>query len=365
MSYPTLYKRDSAGKIRTWRMQLNLDGTAYCTMSGIHGGTETASGWTDAESKNVGRGNQTTPGEQARLEVQAEYKKKRSLAYFDKIEDVDGDRFYQPMLAHKYEGWTRPVFSQPKLDGIRCIANAQGLWSRKGKPIYGVPHIWEALKPYFAKDPSLVFDGELYNHIFKADFNKIVSLVKKQKPSVAELAESARLILYHVYDLPNDRSTTSDRMATLLKLAEALEWMTPLVWVHTDLVNEEEDLDEAYSAYLDQGYEGQIIRSVNGLYENKRSKHLLKRKEFKDAEFEIVRVEEGLGNWSGYAKSIVCKLADGREFGSGLKGDQAYAAQVLKDADSYVGKQATIRYFTETPDGIPRFPVAYDLGRID
>jgi DNA ligase-1 len=357
MSYPTLYKRDSTGKVRTWRMEVNDNG--YRTLSGVHGGTETASGWTDAQPKNVGRTNETTADQQAHLEVEAEYKKKRSLAYFDNVEDVDGDRFYQPMLAHKYEGWTGPCYSQPKLDGIRCIANAKGLWSRKGKPILAVPHIWNALAPIFAAHPEAIIDGELYNHSLKADFNKIVSLVKKQKPSPVDLALSEQFIQYHIYDLPFKPGGFADRWS-YIDLKEAA-----IVWVPTVAVGAETLLDQIYGEYLADGFEGQIIRSRTGVYENKRSKNLLKRKEFKDSEFEIVRVEEGLGNWAGYAKSIICKLPDGREFGSGLKGDQAYAAQVLKNASDYVGKQATIRYFTETPDGIPRFPVAYELARLD
>jgi ATP-dependent DNA ligase len=356
MSFPTLYKRDSAGKVRTWRMQFNQDGTAYCTMAGIYGGTEVASGWTDAEPKNVGRSNETTAAQQAKLEVEAEYKKKRSLAYFDSIDDIDGDRFYQPMLAHKYEGWTEPVYSQPKLDGMRCIAKADGLWSRKGKPINSVPHIWDALKPYFSIHPDLVLDGELYVHALKNDFEKIMSMVRKQKPT-----PDSQLVDYHIYDMPSDDGfgTRSQQLSVFINAVK------PLVLVKTDKAMTELELDLLYGTYLADGYEGQIIRSLCGTYENKRSKHLLKRKEFKDKEFTIVRIEEGVGNWAGCAKSIVCALPDGREFGSGLKGDQEYAAQVLKEADTYVGKLATVRYFTETADGIPRFPVTYELNRID
>jgi ATP-dependent DNA ligase len=91
-----------------------------------------------------------------------------------------------------------------------------------------------------------------------------------------------------------------------------------------------------------------------GVYEQKRSKQLLKRKEFQDAEYELVSIEEGLGNWSGVAKKITCRLPDGRTFGAGIKGDKKRAAELLHEDH----KMVTVRFFALTPDGIPRFPVA-------
>ena len=80
------------------------------------------------------------------------------------------------MLAGDYtkrpqtQGW-----SQPKLDGIRCIANQSGLWTRAGKEITSCPHIWESVKPFLDANPGVTLDGELYNHELKEDFNKISS----------------------------------------------------------------------------------------------------------------------------------------------------------------------------------------------
>ena len=63
------------------------------------------------------------------------------------------------------------------------------------------------------------------------------------------------------------------------------------------------DIDKMYGEYTEAGYEGQMVRQ-NTAYECKRSKNLLKRKEFITEEFEVVNVEEGNGNWSGYAKDL-------------------------------------------------------------
>lgn len=357
VAYGRLFKIDSKGQVRVWWME--RDGARHRTCSGLEEGRAAISEWTLCTAKNVGRSNSTTPAEQAHAEIEAEYAKKLTRGYSRDKESAGDGAPFKPMLAQTYEKWPgHPVYVQPKLDGIRCIAKSDGLWSRQGKPIVAVPHIWEALEPLFDACPGLILDGELYNHDLREDFNQITSLVKRLKPTEEDLKASAGLIQYHIYDAATDASVPfSARMALYFKPD------SPLRRVMTYRVESERDLDALFEAFLTAGYEGQMVR-LDGPYEHKRSKLLLKRKNFLDAEFEIVRIESGLGNWSGAAKRVVCKLPDGREFGAGLKGSREYAEKVLAEASSYASKLATIRYFALTPDGVPRFPVAVELGRI-
>jgi DNA ligase-1 len=133
-----------------------------------------------------------------------------------------------------------------------------------------------------------------------------------------------------------------------------------IVPVETVQASSEEQVDDLFGEYIGLGYEGGIIR-LDEEYQQKRSKYLLKRKDFEDAEFTIVSIEEGQGNWAGYAKRVIFQLEDGRECGAGLAGNQDYARQLLSERDSYVGGQVTVQYFTRTPDGMPRFPIAKAL----
>ena len=87
----------------------------------------------------------------------------------------------------------------------------------------------------------------------------------------------------------------------------------------------------------------------------------MKRKDFEDKEFEIVDIIEGTGNWAGYAKRIIFRLEDGRTCSSQYATTQEHAKEVLKDRKKYIGKEATVQYFTRTPDGMPRFPVTKAL----
>jgi len=390
VSLPTLYKRDTAGRIREWTVEYGYDdddNAGTRTVSGLSDGKKVTSVWNITEAKNVGKVNATNAREQAVSEAQSLWDINVEKEYFENVADIDSYTKFKPMLAHDYtkrpqsQGW-----SQPKLDGIRCIADKNGLWTRSGKEITSCPHIWDAIGPILRRNPNMVFDGELYNHELKEDFNKITSLVRKVKTTEADRAEAAKLVQYHVYDCydhdqPNLTFNQRDRLFTNIFLLvqddkivssestksttyEALSDTQPRVQDVIKLVealrgNDQEELDSMYRYYLEQGYEGQMVRNSTP-YEFKRSKNLLKRKEFITEEFRVVEVLEGSGNWAGYAKRFVLEMADGTQFGSNVRGSQDQLRALLHADEQPTW--ATCRYFELTPDGVPRFPVVIDYG---
>ena len=267
----------------------------------------------------------------------------------------------KPMLAYKVDkkpvDWSEKVFIQPKLDGVRCVISKDGAFSRTGKPWLNIDHILSDLKPVFKRYPDLILDGELYNHDLKSDFEKIISLVRKVKSTPEDMEEAKGLVQYHVYDM-FDKSAPEMTFVNRIKQA----YWAKNDYVHivtTDFCETQDELDELYSDYMTNGYEGQMVRQ-NTPYENKRSKSLLKRKEFITEEYDVVSVEEGQGNWAGYAKRFVLKLPNGNEFGAGVRGNQAQLEE-LWNSDTKP-TWATLRYFEMTPDGVPRFPVVIDYG---
>jgi DNA ligase-1 len=356
MKLPTLFSRTSSGAIQIWEVEV-ID-NKHRVISGQIDGQKVQSEWTVCVSKNIGKSNETSPAQQAELEAGAKWKKKLESGYKESIADIDQVGFIEPMLAKSFSDYEHeikyPVFSQPKYDGIRCVATKNGLSSRGGKRFSSVPHIMEALRPIFDKFPQLAFDGELYCDKFANDFNQICSLVKKSKPSTQDLKNSAEAIEYWVYDIPNDEMNIfSDRyelLATLLKDAPKCIRIVP-----TRIVYDKSQLDNEYSSYLELGYEGQMVR-LNGPYENKRSKFLLKRKEFVDNEYLIVDIIEGDGNKSNMAASMLLRDSTSKEFNSNIKGNRQYLRKLLIDKNNLLGKLATVKYFNLTPDGIPRFP---------
>jgi len=381
-SLPILYKRDDNNRIRIWEIQFgwNDDNTAGVrTISGLEEGKLTTSVWNLKEAKNIGKKNATTAKTQAEFEAKSVWDRRLEKEYFQDVKDIDNYDKFKPMLAEDYKKHSiSEGYTQPKLDGIRCIVKSDGMWTRAGKEITSCPHIWDVLKGYFDVWPTAIIDGELYNHKLKADFNKITSLVRKTKSTEEDFREAEKLVEYHMYDITWSGAVQKSSKGRDIHIGHLIHMNFKgrydilknvpikenfasdiLKVVETTWCANQEELDAKYSEYTEDGYEGQMVRK-DAPYENKRTKSLLKRKEFTTEEFEVVNMLEGLGNWSGYTKRFILKTPEGKEFGSGIRGTQE---QLKKLWDSKkTPNWVTCRFFNLTPDGIPRFPVAIDYG---
>ena len=365
MKLETIYKKTKTGATQEWTIE--VVGNKYRSHSGQVGGQITTNEWTICYGKNVGRANETTDKEQAMAEAVAKRTKKLESGYFENIKHINKTQYFEPMLASKWEDSKDkikyPIYSQAKLDGIRCIVTKDGMFSRNGKPIISAPHIIDSLRNLFVVNPDLIFDGELYCDKFANDFNKIVSLVKKSKPTDADLKESKKYIEYHIYDLPSSNKNFLHRAYDLGILFETyLEMGKYCGIVDTRKVNNEDEVIEQYELLVEAGYEGQMLR-LDREYENKRSKFLMKHKTFVDEEYTILDIVEGEGNRTGTAGYMVFETIEGKPFKSNVKGTWDETAEMLKSKKKLIGKQATIKYFNLTPDGIPRFPYVINIDR--
>jgi DNA ligase-1 len=264
------------------------------------------------------------------------------------------------MLAHKYneDKADYPAFIQPKLDGVRCLFTAKGAFSRANNQFMNVDHIEQALKPFFAKNPTAVLDGELYNHELKDDFEKIISLVKKKKPTDDNRLEAAELVEYHVYDVA---SMTIAGYATRLNYLNSevyskLTW--PIMHVDAKVAHDTDDAVEFHAKNLKLGYEGSIYRSWSGRYKGTRSWDLMKFKDFHDAEATIIGYEIGKGKREGTLGKFIMQDHEGVEFGCppGKGYNYKDLANMLENIHDYIGQWATFTYFERTKAGSYRHP---------
>lgn len=266
------------------------------------------------------------------------------------------------MLAHKVDqtkiDYTKPVFMQPKLDGVRCVIaledNQVIARSRTGKQWLNIQHVTDSLQDFFASNPDTVLDGELYNHDLRNDFEKIISLVRKQKPTSDDRVEAAKLVQFHCYDFisDDDFSTRRDALQTMPIYSECV------LFVDTMFVVTQADSVKLHAKNLAQGYEGSILR-LNAPYECKRSRNLQKFKDFHDTEATIVDFVEGKGKRAGtLGKFIMCD-ADGITFGCPPGKGYNYAAlrDILININDYLGKTATFTYFERTKANSYRHPM--------
>lgn len=353
-----LYHQGKNGGIYSWRVW--TDGPDILTEYGLVDGEKQVARKT-ATPKNVGRSNATTAEEQAVLEARAMWQKNRDRKYAESIEDAR-EELIRPMLAVDFEARkgknvAYPAYIQPKLDGVRALAFWNGdhleLMSRNGKSwrdIGSVEHIAAALERFLPKNTLL--DGEIYAH--GETFQQTTRLVKKYRAGESEQ------LLFHPYDvIERDALDTpfSERFARFDWLSAQLAEGDPVEVVRTEVVRAEEDVYDYHRQFVEDGFEGAMVRLAGGLYRyGVRSYDLLKVKSFLDSEYEIVGHKGGIGKFE-HAAIWICRMPDGQTFDVCPRGTMEERRAWYVDGPTYYGSFLKVRYFETSEDGIPRFPV--------
>ena len=273
----------------------------------------------------------------------------------------------KPMLAYpvsdKPIDYNKPVFIQPKLDGVRCVIQygdgvSPGVkaYSRTGKEWKNIYHILEQLKPFFQKYPNVILDGELYNHDFKDDFESIISMVRKTKPTDEDRLISAENVQFHCYDIIDEELSYDHRNEfinqSLMLLGDSIHI------VDTNMLFREDDAKVYHNRNLDKGYEGSIVRT-NDVYKCGRSWSLRKFKDFSDAEATIIGYLDGKGKRTGTLGKFIMQDDEGIEFGCPPGKGYTYKdlADILDNISDYIGQRATFTFFERTKAGSYRHPL--------
>jgi len=271
----------------------------------------------------------------------------------------------KPMLAYKLNenkiDFKEFIYMQPKLDGVRCLFTKDGAFSRTGKQFMNVQHIEEDLKHFFEACPWIALDGELYNHDLKNDFEKIISLVRKQKPTDEDRSEARRLTQYHVYDYTGRDYMSLEGLPYRDRLDNLTcsDIYTPSVcYVESRRVKTMKQAKDFHTRKLAEGYEGSILRT-NTPYKHGRSWGLMKFKDFHDAEATIVDYQEGKGKRLGTIGKFIMQDDDGNIFGCPPGKGYNYSDMkcILENIHKYMGQKATFTYFERTKAGSYRHPL--------
>jgi len=398
---PTLYGVEKNGKIKTWVANIYLKGTsaqtgdAFATIEhGQQDGKKQMTVRDYTEGKNIGKKNETTPLQQCIAETRKKWlDKKEKESYQETLttsqqdqEDQDqehtGAKKYFPMLAHKFEPASKtakkntiifPCFVQPKLDGLRCVVyrdSATGeirRQSRTGTYFDTMAHIVESLAPLFAKYPAVVLDGELYTT--EIPFEELAGLIKTKKLTPSD-TDKLRVIEYHIYDIVDETLPYHTRHESIKKMfaqvaastASSPHKLPPYIrLVETIEAKTQAEFKAEFSRFIEEGYEGIMLRNKTGMYRcNYRSHDLQKYKEFQEDEFRIIRFMQGDGRDKGTV-IWVCETKEGKEFKVRPRGTIENRSKLFKTGEKYVGKMLTVIYQELTEEGKPRFPVGKDV----
>jgi DNA ligase-1 len=280
----------------------------------------------------------------------------------------------KPMLAYpvsdKPIDYSKPTFMQPKLDGVRCVIQANvkrhiltpdlneievKAYSRTGKEWKNIDHILLQLVPFFTKYPNVILDGELYNHDFRDDFESIISMVRKTKPTDEDRSISADNVQFHCYDIIDETKTFEERYRFI---EQAVPRNHCVAHVSTMCCASDYDAKEMHKVNLACGFEGSILRT-NDVYKCGRSWSLRKFKDFSDAEAYIVGYEAGKGKREGTLGKFLMQDEDGNKFGCPPGKGFTYKdmKDMLDNIHEYIGQTATFTYFERTKAGSYRHPL--------
>ena len=252
------------------------------------------------------------------------------------------------MLAHKYEGEdpTRYYMSE-KLDGIRAIYDGPDnvFISRNGN-IFQAP-TW--FTEHFPR--NMILDGELYTK--RQDFKNVSGIVRKKKPVDAEW----RQITYMVFDLPSIDTTFEER---IFMMNHFLKNIPHLKVVDQIKVETPEQMKELHKLWIEQGAEGSMLRLVGSKYEGKRSRNLLKLKEFYNEEAVVDGYTMGTGKHHGILGALrVHWLKSSKESVSFRVGSGFSDSERKRYKDIFPINTIIRIKFWEIDDktGRPRFPI--------
>lgn len=341
-----LYIKDNKGALREWG--ISYDGEDIIIRHGQVGGSM------QYQTEFVAEGKASrTLEEQIDSRINSRISRQMDKGYVYSInEAASRDRplntmgLPKPMLAHKlrdvrnidYEG----SIAQPKFDGNRCLIYCEDginkAYSRNGKPVESITHILQDIQ----LEEGMILDGELYCH--GQSLQTIVSWIKRKQHETLRLK-------YHVYDLVAPDLAYKER-STIISTLPLGESISPVYGLP---ISSHEALLKAFREFRSQGYEGAILRWGDTGYEDgKRSKSLVKVKQWFDEEFTVIDIHESADGWA----ILECELPNGQTFRVSAPGSIYDKIRVLECKDLYVGKDVTVEYANITKDGIPFHPVA-------
>lgn len=347
---------NKAGLRKFWRIHILKSATEYFTQTEWYQltktGRETKKQLSEpyfAEPTNVGRANERDSRTQAEFEFDAVIKKQRDKGFQLPGEKVQS--YPMPMLAHKFvdhaEKISFPCYVQPKLNGMRMLFDGLEGWSRGNKQV-----IPDVIKHLNFDTSGFILDGELMlpnNQLLQESMKAI----KKYRP------ELSPKLLYHVYDIVDSGLTYEERYKIILDVCNLAPENIKIV--PSILVNNEAEVLTWHKTFVNEGFEGTMIRSRESTYEiGKRSYSLLKLKDFVDAEYLIVDISDGDGSDKGLA-IFELETDSGQRFNCRPEGSQENRSILYKQRNKLIGKYLTVRYQELSKDGIPIFPVGVSI----
>lgn len=280
-------------------------------------------------------------------------------------QNLDQNGNLKPMLALSIDSLPKSKqnildnkwLASKKIDGVRSLIfkrNGVIQTSSRGGKNYNVAAHYIINDPFvihlFKLHPDYILDGEIYIH--GKPLSYISGLCRLET-----LDERHKELTFQCYDIVREDLPFKQRRNILDGIEHDRSMDSKLEIVYHTEVQGKSQIVELHNKYVDEGYEGLVIRDPDEKYKcGARDKRMLKVKMFQDAEFEIVGMTEGLRE-EDFVFNL--KTKEGYLFEAKPMGDRALKQWYRKNIDNIIGKFATVKYFgyTATDKPVPNLPV--------
>lgn len=278
---------------------------------------------------------------------------------------------FRPMLAETMKDPTKlkfPLMVSPKINGIRLII-------RNGYPL---TRSLKLVPNRFIRSELSGLEG-LDGEVTIGD-PKAPDTWNNTSTGVMSFEGEPRFH-YHIFDAPDFPAPFSVRLALaqnrVHKLARPHITLVPHLVCRNldDVLRHEKD-------FVSQGYEGLMIRAMDGPYKHGRASvkegYLLKMKRWDDSEAEVTGIEPLMHNANkviinalgltersseqvgliplSKVGALICQDAKGREFKLGSGFTEAQRVALWQD-QTLIGRIVTYKHVGLTPKGLPLFPI--------
>lgn len=368
----TLYGKSKTGKVLVWSIW--VEGDSFIVKHGqLDGKMQTKR--TKATAKNIGKSNETTPEQQAIVEMEAKYALQKKKGYYEtKVEALNHVEFSPMKLANYDDHSTKITFPcgvQNKLDGMRYMVRKDGSGLSKQGEIISMPkHIQDDINLLIAELGTSFkgLDGEIYTgnqHRGGLSLQKIISAFRKENKDTASLQ-------YWIYNIPDSTKTFSQRLEMLKYIQTIINslGLRNLKVVDTTICSGIYEVDLLFNRAIEDKEEGIVIHNLKAEYEfGSRSYNSQKRKPRQDAEARVVGVTVDK-NGQGV---LDCVAVNGKQEGAEFKclmrkdADLHINYRLYENAVQLVGKHISYQYenLTDSIPPKPAKPVGIALREVD
>lgn len=255
-----------------------------------------------------------------------------------------------PMNERTIKHIVYPAYAQVKMDGMRFNAVIQkskiSFFSRNGKPMV----LNGILDDQFPSEDG-VYDGELLcissgsvNPLDRQTGNGILSKSIKGTMSIAE----SKLVHAVVWDFIPIDDFIVNRVCKIpyskrYEMLSSAKLGKRVSVIENHVVNSLEEANEVYQMYLSQGQEGIVLKSKDGIWEDKRVNYQIKFKAELDCDLRVVDWGYGTNRMKDILGYIECETEDHKlkvDVGSGFSEEQ----RKLYSKEPLNGKIVTVKY---------------------